>query len=405
MSGRGTVNRVVQIGVETTPGTPVPANKSLPTMSIELTRELTTKQYRALGQKGVVATKITQDFCSGKVSGPLNWTELVYLIATLVNPIITTPPSGVLTRKWRFTAFQQGPDSNKTLTIQEGDTDAASQASNCLLTQFGIDVKEDDATIDGTFLGQNLITGSLTATPASIPLLPIGPREVDIYMDPVSPKNISALTNANPGSFTSTAHGFVVGQELSLAGFTGGLAVLNGTQKVTAAATNTFEIGVDTTSLGAYGGTGATANLIGVTKITDALTAKFGLSGKQGPKWVLNTSNPSYKETVELVPTMSGMVQTEHNPQSRALYDQITSSNNPYKLFRFKFTGPAIETVAGPITYNYLLTVDFVAQVMGTKQSDSQGVWAYDYEILPEFHAAFGNRIWEITFFTTLTAL
>lgn len=332
MPGRGTVNRVVQIGVETVPGTGVPANKSLPTMSIELTRELTNKQYRSLGYKAVTATKITQDWCSGKLTGPLNYTEIVYPLATLVTPVITTPPSGILARQWLFTALAQGADANKTLTIQEGDATAASQAVNCILTQFGIDYKEDEATISGTILGQNLLTASLTGSPTAVALSPIGPREIDIYMDPI-------------------------------------------------------------------GGT------IGTTKITDALTASFGLSNKQGPKWVLNTANPSYKETVELVPAMSGMIQTEHNAQSRAIYDAITASSNPYKLVRFKSTGPLIETVAGPLSYFYTVTVDFVAQVMATKQADAQGVWAYDYELVPEYHTTYGNKLWEITILTSLTAL
>lgn len=332
MSGRAFVDRQVQIGVETVAGTPVAANKSLPSMSIELTRELTTKQYRSLGYKAQTATKITQDWSSGKLSGPLNYTEIVYPLSTLVTPVITTPASGVLTRQWLFTAFAQGVDANKTLTIQEGDATAAAQAANCLLTQFGIDLKNDDATISGTFLGQNLITGSLTGSPTAIALSPIGPREIDIYMD-------------------------------------------------------------------AIGGT------IGTTKVTDSMSASFGISNKQGPKWVLNTSNSSWKEAIELVPAMSGMLQTEHNSQSRAFYDLISASSNPYKLMRFKSTGPAIETVAGPLTYNYSLTVDFVAQVTATKQEDNGGVWCYNYELLPEFNAVYGNKLWEITLLTTLTAL
>lgn len=332
MAGRASVNRVVQIGVETTPGTGVPANKSLPTMSIELTRELTNKQYRSLGYKGVTATKITQDFCSGRLTGPLNYTELVYMLATLVTPVITTPASGILTRQWKFTAFAQGADANKTLTIQEGDATAASQAVGGVLTQFGVDFKDDEATINGTFLGQNLITGTLTPTPTVIALAPIGPREVDIYMD-------------------------------------------------------------------AIGGT------IGTTKVTDALSASFGISNKQGPKWVLNTSNQSYKETIELVPAMTAMLQTEHNSQSRALYDLITTSSNPYKLIRMRSIGPLIETVAGPLSYFYTVDIDFAAQVMATRQEDAAGVWAYNYEFLPEYNSVFGNKLWEITMLTTLTAL
>lgn len=78
-------------------------------------------------------------------------------------------------------------------------------------------------------------------------------------------KNITAITQANPGVVTINAHGYSNGQWLFLAGI-GGMTQLNGRfVKVAAAAANTLQIqgldgvGINTTGFGAYtaGGTAA----------------------------------------------------------------------------------------------------------------------------------------------------
>lgn len=327
MAGRGTVNRVVQVGKETTPGTGVPANKKLPLTSIVLSRSLDVKQFRAQGFKIPGGTKVNKDFGTGKVSGPLNWTEMVYLLATLVTPVITTPGGATLARQWLFTVLGSGEDAFTTLTIQEGDGTAATQMVYSLLTELGIDVKLDDAQINGTLLGRSPAAASLTGSPTVIAQLPAGPRDIDVYMD-------------------------------------------------------------------AEGGT------IGTTAVTDALSYSFQVQNKQAAKWVLSTSQTSFKETVETVPTIGGSIETEHNAQSRALYAAVISAANPVKLFRLKVTGPLIEGII-----NYSFQLDFAAQVTAMEQSDVDGVWGYKYTLLPVYSPTFGNKSFEITIITTLTAL
>lgn len=328
--GRPSVNRVVQVAKETTPGTPVAASKLLPSMSITLTRELDVKQYRAMGFKAQTIAKIVKDFCSGKMTGPLNYTELVYALATLVTPVITTPTNGILTRQWVFTGLAVGADSFNALTIQEGDGTAALQASYGIFTEFGVDIKLDSADISGSLIGQNLTATTLTGAPTSIVQKPIGPREIDVFMD-------------------------------------------------------------------AEGGT------IGTTKITDAIAASWKVTNKQAAKWVLNTSNASFKETIEVVPSFTGEIETEHNSQSRTLFASISALSNPTQLIRIAATGPLIEAVTP--NYFYSLNIDFPAQVIATEQTDSDGVWGYKYSFLPIYSSVFGNIIFRITLITTLTAL
>lgn len=327
--GRGSVNRVVQVGVETTPGTAVAASKQLPTMDIRLSRTLDVKTFRAQGYKIPTATQINKDLGSGRLNdSPLNFTEIVYPLSTIVAPVISTPGGATLARKWLFTALASGADAFKTLTIQEGDATAARQMVYAILTEFGVQMNNDGATMSGVILGRAPASGSLTGAPTAIAQLPGSPRGCDIYMD-------------------------------------------------------------------AIGGT------IGTTKVTDAMAAAFGISNKQAAKFVLNTSFPSFSETVETPADLTASFTTEDNAQSRSLYDSIVASANPVKLMRFMLTGPIIES-----TTPYSIKLDFAAQVTAMEQTDvDNAVWGYQYNLTPQYNATFGNRAFEIEVITNLTAL
>jgi len=184
MSGRGSVNRQIQIGVETTPGTAVPANKLLPSMSLVLSPEIDNKEYRAQGFKLSTANKIIHFDGGAALTGPLNYSEIVYLLNTLVLGVITTPGGGTLSRKHKFSPTATGTDAFKTLTVQEGDSTAAIQMAYGLLVDFGLTVNDAGADVTGTLIGYAPTNVTLTATPTTIAQLPIGPREIDIYIDP-----------------------------------------------------------------------------------------------------------------------------------------------------------------------------------------------------------------------------
>lgn len=183
MAGRGSVNRQIQVGVETTPGTPVAANKLLPSMSIVPNAEIDNKAYRAQGFKTAGTNKIIHFDGGGTLSGPMNYTEIIYLLNTLITGVITTPGGGTTSRQHKFSPTATGTDAYKTLTIQEGDSTAATQMAFGTLVDFGMTANDDGADVTGTFVGYAPTVTTLTASPAAIAQLPIGPREIDVYID------------------------------------------------------------------------------------------------------------------------------------------------------------------------------------------------------------------------------
>lgn len=184
MAGRGSVNRQIQVGVESTPGTPVAANKLLPSMSITPNPEIDNKAYRTQGFKIPGTNKIIHFDGGGTLSGPMNYTEIIYLLNTLITGVISTPGGGTTSRKHKFSPTATGTDAYKTLTIQEGDATAATQMAFGTLIDFGLTANDDGADVTGTFVGYAPTVTTLTATPTAIAQLPIGPREIDVYIDP-----------------------------------------------------------------------------------------------------------------------------------------------------------------------------------------------------------------------------
>jgi len=296
-------------------------------MDLQLSRTLDVARFRAQGFKTETATQITKDFGSIALQGPVNFTEIVYPLSTIVTPVITTPGGATLARKWLFTLLASGADAFTTLTVQEGDSTAAVQMAYALLTELGFDFAEGGSTLSGSGIGRSPTTASLTGSPTSIDQLPGGPRGVDVYMD-------------------------------------------------------------------AIGGT------IGTTKVATAKQASFKISNKQAMNWVLNTTYQSFIDTVETVPTLDAMFSMEFDTQARALYDAVLAASNPIKLIRFLSTGPIIES-----TTAYTLKIDFAAQVVGLAQTDLEGVWGYQFTLLPLYSSTFGNKACEIELITNLTAL
>lgn len=182
--GRGTVNRVVQVGVESTPGTAVAAGKVLPSMSMVITPQTRTKEIRSQGFKPVTDLQALGGYCDIALTGPLNYTEIIYILNMIVTGVITTPGGGTTSRQHTFSPTAQGTDAFKTLTIQEGDATAATQAAGAFLKDFGFVAADGGVDITGALQGRTPTAVTLTATPTAIAQLAVSPREIDIYIDP-----------------------------------------------------------------------------------------------------------------------------------------------------------------------------------------------------------------------------
>ena len=312
--GRNSINRVIQIGVESTKGVAVAANRLLTATSFDLNVSAESKIIETQGIKHAADVLVSKVFGTGSFEGPLSYTEFLYLLAMMYGTGTKTTPGGATdAREWAITPNARGADDYKTFTIQEGDVEAASVMSYVAATDLELEFGEPDVNVKGSVLGRTPVTGSLTSSPTTVTKQLVTARHLDVYV----------------GSSLATL--FQAGQ-----------------------------------------------------KVTDALKESFKISKTKKERFVHNTDFQSFKELVELRPDIEFMFSTEHNAQSRALYDACLGS--AFRYVGLKATGPLIES-----GQNYTIELSMACKIVTDKREDIDGVWGYGFKCTPIYDETLGS--------------
>lgn len=186
MPERSALTQGVQVGVESTPGTAVAANKSLSTIGIEPAVSVDMQTFRPMGQKFAGIITPGKEWVEADLSGRGSYSELIYLLSSLLT---TTTPTTLDTtaRKWTFTPAAKAEDTVKTLTVEQGGSVRAHKFAYGLCTELSLDFTRDGVEVGGAMIGQAL-TDNITLTPAptAVEEAIILPTHVDVYIDPTS---------------------------------------------------------------------------------------------------------------------------------------------------------------------------------------------------------------------------
>ncbi len=183
MSERATINQIVQLGVETTPGTSVAANKRLQAVSIEPAIKTSINSFRPLGGKFTTMAALGQEWVEAKVSGQASYTDLAYLLASILSYAAPTL-QGTSAYKWTFTPAQNSEDTIKTYTVEHGSSVRAAKFTYGLLRELTMTFNRKECSLSGTMLGQALTDGiSMTSGATAIEPVPVMPTQVDVYLD------------------------------------------------------------------------------------------------------------------------------------------------------------------------------------------------------------------------------
>lgn len=185
MAERTTLNQVIQIGVETTPGTAVAATKRMAAMSIEPSPNVEVDQFRPAGQKYRTLTSMGKEWVQASVTGKGTYTEMVYPLSSIVAPaVITTPSGGVDARNWQFISSPFADDNGKTFTVEHGDGTYHGEFANGVFTEFGLSWSRSSVDISGSMMGTAFVlTGSQTGGLDQVDLVPVLPTQTTVYLD------------------------------------------------------------------------------------------------------------------------------------------------------------------------------------------------------------------------------
>lgn len=142
-------------------------------------------QFRPMGQKFRAITTLGKEWTEAAMTGRGSYNEIVYVLASVMNaPVITTPATGVLARKWVFAPDSTADDHPQTYTVEHGSSVRADKFSYGIITEMGMTFNRQSIEVTGSMLG-HAITDNITLTPGvtAIPIVPIVPTQVSVYMD------------------------------------------------------------------------------------------------------------------------------------------------------------------------------------------------------------------------------
>lgn len=210
MAERSTVAQGGQIGVESTAGTAVPATKRLGSIGVTLGPSIETSAQTPTGQKYANAFILGKEMASLSYEGAPCYTELPYLLSSLVNTATVTEYMDSSTHTgaflWTFSSNPSGDDNPKTFTIEQGSATRAGKAAGCLFTSAEFEISRDEVTVSGEGIGGLFQDGiTLTANPTRLPQVAVRPSEFTFYMDSSwATLGTTKLARAISGGFSLT---------------------------------------------------------------------------------------------------------------------------------------------------------------------------------------------------------
>lgn len=185
MPARAAISQVTQAGVESVFGTAVACNKKFPGVQITLKPEVGTKFYKASGAKVPSVGVLNQLSTSGSLTGPLTFTEILYLLSGYATLVSSTQIGATAGYTHLIRPAADGvAESNKSFTIQKGDSAAAQQVAGAIINALTIALSRQEATVSGSLIGLLLDNGaSLTSSPTTLSNLPVTGNMWQCFLD------------------------------------------------------------------------------------------------------------------------------------------------------------------------------------------------------------------------------
>jgi len=191
MPDRPLVQEIVELGVETVPGTAVPSTVKLQALTVELDTAITVDRIAPSGNLFDTIAAPRQEYATGSLTGYPTYNELPYVFSNVFGAAVITTPSGAVTaRRWFWAPSSSVPWTPKTWTIRRGMAgNTAEMAAYALLTGIGMSFSATaQPEISGDLFARALdYAASVGATGlAAQALVPILPKQVCVYLDPTA---------------------------------------------------------------------------------------------------------------------------------------------------------------------------------------------------------------------------
>lgn len=207
MGEKASIFQGVQLGVESTHGTAIAANKKLLAVSITPSPKVEADAFRAKGNKYASFVTLNKEWAEAKVEGKLTYNEIVYLLSSLLSMPTPVQQAATTAYLWTFLSNTSAEDEGETFTVEQGDANSAWRVAGLRVSGLEFTFNRNEVTISGNAIGKSLETGvTLTATPTSLTPKPVLPGHLKFYM---------ADTQAGLATATALTRGFSLSWSLT----------------------------------------------------------------------------------------------------------------------------------------------------------------------------------------------
>jgi hypothetical protein len=176
-------DQVTQIGVESTPGTGVAANKKFQALSIVPSIAGEFFKFRPMGYKVPTVGGPLKEWSKAKLTGQPTYEEILYPFCSGVSYAAGVQQGGTAAYLWTLPLTSTAADAYKAFTVEHGSSVRARKAEGMHVNSLSMGFSRAGVTIEGDLIGEALQDGiSMTGSPTVIAATPILPQQVDIYL-------------------------------------------------------------------------------------------------------------------------------------------------------------------------------------------------------------------------------
>lgn len=201
------INQTLQIGLEATPGTAVPANRRIDCVNFKFGPKGEFKKTAGTGRKYDSVQQLNAEWVEGSFDGSMDYNGLLYLFAGALGiPTPTAHGSSSVAKDWILDAILSGSRQPQTYSFEQGENATrAHKFAYGLINKIGYKLsRKTDASCNGGVLAQSVSDGiTMTSSPTAIPLKPITGQQFNLYLDSSSGSiGTTQLTKALTAEFS-----------------------------------------------------------------------------------------------------------------------------------------------------------------------------------------------------------
>jgi hypothetical protein len=406
---RSTTYQGIQLGIESTPGTQVPATRRLINMELIQTPQIPVKTVRYQGFKGAGGTQKGQRHTEAKFNGVMDYSLLTYLLPLAWGAVTPVTANNATTWNWKPSAID--PILPVAATIEQGSSKGAEKFGYATLMDMAFKWSKEDASIEGTMFGQAQVRGATMTTNLKLTVtnavaiagtsITVGVTKADgsaatgsvpagTYV--LDSPFVNPFGTALPVSFTVTAPATI----------TAGSATLTVTSLVAAVPAGAIAFSVreviatpiDPEELAVFISTDGVA----YTLLTDVIDGAINLNGLFKPSFHVNDATNTFDDIAETQPNFTATLTLEEGSEADTFMGHL---DNGQKIWLgLRATGSTIN--ASPLV-KHLFRLNIPMYVTKPDPGDKNDVYGNTFTFEHAHDMAFG--LFDLTLINRVAAL